>query len=43
MREKKGGQIVEISAMIGEKCMQLVLVELPSLQWCLVICGEKAA
>jgi hypothetical protein len=43
MREKKGGQIVEISAMIGDKCMQLVLVELPSLQWCLVICSEKAA
>ena len=30
MREKKGGQIVEIQAMINEKCMQLVLVELPT-------------
>ena len=41
MREKKGGQIVEISARNGEKDVQLALCELSSANWVIVICREN--
>lgn len=41
MRQKKGGQIVEIEATIADKNWMLALCELASEQWVLVYYGEK--
>ena len=42
MRSKKGGQLVEVEAVIGDKVQAVVLCELQSETWVLVHCGEKA-
>lgn len=40
MREKKGGQIVEICCKSGEKDVQMALCELSTSNWVIVICRE---
>jgi hypothetical protein len=40
MREKNGGQVVEIVCKVGEKEAQVALVELSSGQWVIVLAKE---
>lgn len=42
LRSKPGGQLLEVEATVGDKNMQLVLIETPSEQWQIVMCSEKA-
>lgn len=41
MRQKKGGQVVELEATVADKNWMLALCELATEQWVLVYCGEK--
>ena len=41
LRQKKGGQIVELEASIADKNWVIALCELATEQWALVYCGEK--
>ena len=40
MREKNGGQVVEIVCKSGEKDVQMALCELASANWVIAICKE---
>lgn len=42
MRTKKGGQIVEIEAIVADKPIFLAICELPAEQWVLLYCGDRA-
>jgi hypothetical protein len=41
LRQKKGGQIVELEATVGDKNLMMAICELATEQWALVYCGEK--